>query len=191
MAASIILIGPSCAGKSTIAPLLAERLGWTFIELDKKRVEYRNEIGYDEEYAKTLRHEKGFPALVIYWKPFDIHCIERVIEDYPEDHVIAFGAGNSVYDDEVRFARAQKALENIPHVIQLLPSSDKDDSIRILTDRLTQQVYPNPIGNLMDVNRTFVGHPSNEALATITFYNAGQTPEETTEAILQRIQSST
>ena len=64
MAASIVLIGPSGAGKSTVSVLLAARLGWQAIELDKLRWKYFAEIGYDADYAAALREREGFASVV-------------------------------------------------------------------------------------------------------------------------------
>ena len=191
MTASIVLIGPLGAGKTTVAALLGEKLGWTVVEVDNKRHEYRAEIGYDEHYADKLLREEGFLARLAYWKPFEIHSVERVLQDYPENHVLSFGAGNSVYDNEAYLTRAKAALANIQHVILLLPSSDIDESLRILTERLRPLIDPDALDAVSELNRTFVQNPSNTALATVTFYNGDETPEETAEVIFQYIQSAT
>jgi shikimate kinase len=191
MATSIILIGPLGAGKTTVSALLAQKLGWTVVEVDAKRTEYRTEIGYDENYAEKLLQEEGFLARLAYGKPFEIHSVERVIQDYPENHVISFGAGNSVYDNEEYLTRAKQALANIQYVILLLPSPDIEESLRILTERLRLLIDPDALDAVTELNRIFIQHPSNEALATVTFYNADQTPEATAEAIFKYIQSTT
>ena len=65
----IILIGPMATGKTTIARLLAQKLSLVQHELDDKRWDYYNEIGYDQALADQIRMEKGFSALARdYWQ---------------------------------------------------------------------------------------------------------------------------
>src|SRR5262245_675725 len=136
MTASIVLIGPGNAGKTTLSKLLGAALGWPAIDLDNVRWDYFAQIGYDAAKAKEIRQTGGMPALATYWKPFDIYSVECFTRDYPVQHVLAFGAGQSVYDDEAMFQRAQAALAPFPHVILLLPSPDVDESVHITRARL-------------------------------------------------------
>ncbi len=119
---NLILIGPGGAGKSTLAKLLGAALNVPSLDLDNLRKQYYPEIGYDHDLAEQKRHEGGMKALAAYWKPFEIYSVERMLQDYPVGHVIAFGAGQSVYEDEAFFRRAQTALAPHP-VILLLPSA--------------------------------------------------------------------
>jgi hypothetical protein len=186
MAASIVLIGPSGAGKSTVSVLLAARLGWQAIELDKLRWEYFAEIGYDADYAAALREREGFASVARYWKPFDIHGVERVTADYLSDCVIAFGAGHSFYEDPAQFARAQKALTPFP-VVLLLPNADIESSATILRERIAAKetfLTEASLNGISAINRTFLVASSNALLAKHTVYTAGHSPEQTCDAIL-------
>ena len=187
---TIILIGPMSAGKSTVAQLLSERTGLPQYAVDEDRWAYYDEIGYDQERAAEIVHsEEGMIGLLRYWKPFEAHTVERVLEDH-SGCVIDFGAGHSVYEDPALFERVQRALAPYPNVILLLPSPDLDESVAILNARFAQllrdevgQVDP----RLLDVNEQFVRHPSNHTLAKIVVYTNGQTPEDTCAAILARL----
>jgi shikimate kinase len=187
---TIILIGPLCAGKSSTSRLLAERLGIERYELDELRWDYYREIGYDEETASMLENgPEGLPGLSRYWKPFEAHAVERVLSDY-KNCVIDFGAGHSVYEDEALFARVQQALSPFEHVILLLPSPDLDDSIAIVNSRLSRLLEQvagkvNPVA--LQLNETFVKHPSNQRLAKMTIYTLDRTPEEVCNEIVQKI----
>jgi hypothetical protein len=174
---SIILIGPSLAGKTTLSRLLGERLNLPVVDLDDLRWGYYAEIGYDRDYGNALRQREGFPTLVAYWKPFDIHAVERVLSDYPFGHVIAFGAGHSVYDDDALFARAKRALAPHPYVVLVLPSSDHEKSVQVLRARVAALGF-DPDGDIMAMNSGFIQHHSNRDLATLTIYTDGQTPEQ-------------
>ena len=48
MYSTIILIGPVNAGKSTIAALFSQRLGWRCCSLDDNCWQHYQEQGYDE-----------------------------------------------------------------------------------------------------------------------------------------------
>src|SRR5690606_29738165 len=113
---SIILIGAMCAGKSTIAALLAEKLAIPRYEVDENRWDFYQEIGYDAAEAKRIADEGGMMALIEHWKPFEAHTVERVLATQSAC-VIDFGAGHSVYEDPALFARVQAALKPFPYVI--------------------------------------------------------------------------
>jgi broad-specificity NMP kinase len=178
-APEIILIGPPDTGKGTIGALLAQRLGRPRASVDHLRKAYYAEIGYDDDLARRLRVTEGFAALVRYWKQFDLHAVERTLADYP-GHIIDFGAGHSVYDDEGEMARLRKVLAPYPNVILLLPSPNADESIALLRERQNQRIGINGV----ELHRYLLEHPANRALATHTIYTQGQTPEQTCDAIL-------
>jgi shikimate kinase len=189
MNSTIILIGPMSAGKSTIGQLLAEELGCPNYSLDEKRRDYYKEIGYEEALAEEIRQSEGMVGLLRYWKPFEAHAVVRTLADH-SDGVIDFGAGHSVYDDDVLFGRVQKALEPYPYVILLLPSPDLDESVEILNNRFSQLLALEGIEadkRTLEINEHFVKHPSNFLLAKLIVYTKDRTPEETCAEILQQL----
>lgn len=177
----IVLIGPIGAGKSTVGELLAQKLSIPQISMDDLRVDYYKEIGYDEELAKQKRESEGLWGVYSYWKPFEVHALERILVDYT-DCVIDLGAGHSVYEDEGLFVRAEKALKPYAHVILLMPSPDLDESIEILNQReeWLQEMQPN-------INEHFIRHPSNTRLAKHIVYTKDKSPQETCDEILKWI----
>jgi hypothetical protein len=183
---TVILIGPMCAGKSTIAILLAEKLAIPHYALDEDRWVYYKEIGYDEAAVSEISKTEGMMGVINYWKPFEAHAVERALADH-QNCVIDFGAGHSFYEDEVLFSRVAKALAPYPNVILLLPSPDLDESLAILNARL-EELLTREVGNvdpaLLSLNAQFVKHPSNHRLATMTIYTHNQTPDETCAEIL-------
>ncbi len=184
---NIILIGPSGTGKTTLAKLLGESLDIPWLELDDLRKEYYAEIGYDNGKAQQIFQQGGMKAMVDYWKPFEIYSVERMLADYPSGHVLAFGAGQSVYDDPAFAERVQKALAGYPYVILLLPAPDVDESVFILHERIRLGFpdFPAEAAQQMDeMNRYFIENPSNARLATFTFYTSGKTSAETRDEVL-------
>jgi hypothetical protein len=184
---NVILIGPLEAGKTTVGRLLGEALAVPVIELDDLRWQYYAEIGYDHDHAEQLNREGGLQARITYWKPFEIHGVERLLQDYPAGCVLPLGAGNSVYEDPAHFERLQKMLAAYPYVILLLPSPDTDESLRILMERFRVSLPdcpPDIMSQLEQINRHFLEHPSNARLARYTVYTKDQSPEQTRDEIL-------
>jgi shikimate kinase len=178
-APDILLIGPQDTGKSTIGALLAEKLQRPRAPVDQLRWQYYAEIGYDQSVAGQLYKAEGFGGIIRYWKPFELHAVERILADHP-GHIVDFGAGHSIYDDPVQMQHLQKLLAPYPNVILLLPSPDADESIAMLHERQNQRIGINGV----ELHRYLLEHPANHTLATHTIYTQSQTPEQTHDAIL-------
>lgn len=174
----IVLIGPMKVGKSTVARLLAERLGIERNGLDKRRWKYFAEIGYDESYALRLSETEGSQSTLSYWKPFEVHAVERHLED-AHDCVIDFGAGYSVQEDPVLRDRIRRALAPYPQIVLLQPSPDPEESIAFLAERVGSQ--------LQSVNEYYIRHPANYELARSIIYTMGKTPQQTCEEVLSTL----
>jgi shikimate kinase len=173
-----ILIGPCCVGKSTVSVLLAESMGVPRVSMDEVRFGYYEEIGYDAAYAERLQAEGGFRAKYEYWKPFEVHAVERMLSDYGAC-VFDFGGGHSVYEDPVLFARARRALSVFRNVVLLLPFRDAVESVEFLRPR-----YASPVDPADDINEHFVRHPSNRRLATQVVYTGAREAAEVRDEIL-------
>ena len=182
MSTDIVLIGPIRVGKSTQGELLAEKLGLPRCPMDDYRWSYYEEIGYDHGFADKLSKKVGFWALYMYWKEFECYAVERLLAEH-SGCVIDFGAGHSVFEINTHFARAQKALSDYQNVVLLMPSSDKEESVRLLNERMGEEKQPEDL----DINEHFVKHHSNYDLATIIVYTKGKSPEETCDEILSLV----
>ena len=177
----IILIGPMGVGKSTIGELIAQRLKMPQRSMDEHRWDYYNEIGYDREYAIKLEETKGVLEVCRYWKKFEIHAVERMLDEH-KDSVIDFGAGHSVYEDEAYLERAKQALTPFKNVILLLPSSDKEYSLKLLNERNNFESLDE-----VELNKGFIYHRSNYELAKQVVYTDGVEPENSVTEILGEI----
>jgi adenylate kinase family enzyme len=177
----VVLIGPVRSGKSTQGRLLAEALGRPQVSLDEERWRYYREIGYDDELAAEIRRRGGFLALVMYWGQFDAYAVERLLVEH---HGCVFDFGAAIYESRENLDRVRRALSNYPNVFLLLPSADKEESLRILRER-----DEDPPADLnFDFNRRFLDHPSYDELARHTIYTAGRTPEQTRDEILRLLE---
>lgn len=176
----IILVGPPVAGKSTQAELLAARLGLPRFSLDEADWGAYPEAGYEEELADRARREGGTTQWYRYMQPVWANAMGRLLAEHP-GHIIDFGGGHAVYEDDALFEHVRGVMAPYEHVILLLPSPDLDESVRILKER------PRTTIGGVDANRYLIEHPSNEQLAKRIVYTEGETPEETRDAILAAI----
>lgn len=166
----VFLIGPMGAGKSTLGKLLAERLGRPQVSLDDIRWAYYQEIGYERAVQQEIGKREGFAGVYRYWKPFEIHAVERALQEH-HGCVMDFGAGHSVHEDPAAFARIQRLLAPHPNVVLLLPSPDLDEAITLLRART-----PFTVGGV-PFTRYLVTHPAFRTVATQVVYTEGKTPE--------------
>ena len=174
----VILLGPMKVGKSTVARLLAVRLGLPRHPLDKNRWKYYREIGFYEERARSLADSGSIEAAMNYCKPFEVHAVERHLAEI-QNCVVDFGAGYSVQDDPILHERVRRALAPHPHVLLLLPSADVNQSVDCLNGRVEE--------NLRALNEHYIRSPANESLAKAVVYTLAKTPEETCADILQTL----
>ena len=175
----IILIGPTKAGKSTLAALLSERLRIPRCSLDDARWAYMREIGYDKELDTLFRELGGTLARVLYWQLFGPYAVERFLAEH-SGCVMDFGAGHTVYDSTEMLERVERALMPYPNVFLILPSPDPQESIRILNERLAAE----GVRYNFDFSAHFVKHSSNYRLAKAIVYTEDKTPEQTADEIL-------
>jgi adenylate kinase family enzyme len=184
MNSEIILIGPIGSGKSTLAELFYLRTMLPHRPMDLLRWKYFDEIGYDREVAHERYVSEGIWGLYRYWKPFEAYAVRRVFEDFSES-IFDFGASQSVYEDDELFRQVQGILEPYLHVILLLPSPDREESIRLLHARNDYSSEEHRA-----VNEHFVRHHSNYDLAKYTAYTKDKTPEETCDEVLEWAKSN-
>jgi hypothetical protein len=175
----VVLIGPVGVGKSTIAGLLAARMGWPQVSMDAVCAGYYAEVSADKAVAERPQQAAGVRAAYQAWKPLEADAVERILADH-QHAVIDLGGGHSVQEDPTLFARVQAALAPVRNLALLLPSPDPEESVRVLTERRAP-----PVG--FDWHRHFVTHPSNGALAKLVAYTAGQTPGQTCDALYRAL----
>lgn len=179
---TIILIGPICSGKTSVAEIISEKLIIPLCSIDDVRFSYYEEIGYEKEVQDEIKKRDGFRGVYQYWKPFEAHTVVRVMQDY-ENHVIDFGGGHSVYEEEKLLEKIKGALEKFQHVFLLLPSPDDEESVKVLNQRLREFTTDQEV---LDVNEHFIRHPSNKVLAKQVVYTNGKSIEDVADEIMSR-----
>jgi len=167
----IVLIGPIGVGKSTVAPLVGDRLGRPTIEVDSLRGDLYGTLGYDNSKADEILQRDGISGLTRYWKPFEIALVEHAVSRQP-DAVLDFGAGHSHFDDDELFGRASAVLA-AHYVVLLLPSKDVGASADMLADRQPDEYR----AVTRELNTEFLRSRSNTALADRVLITGGRSPD--------------
>ncbi len=173
----MIITGPVGAGKTTVSALLAQALGVPHVELDSLRFGYYAELGYDDAVRERLSEAEGWPAVYRYWKVFDPHSVERVLEEHTG--VIDMGGGSLICEYDDQLDRMRRALAPFPNVVLLTPCEDLERALSILDEQAGRPVAGG--------NRHFLENRSLWELARTVVYTAGHTPEEVRDEILERL----
>jgi hypothetical protein len=182
----VVLIGPTCAGKSTISELLAERLNLPLVSLDEIAEHYYAEIGMTREVTEALIQEQGFAALYTQLAPAMAHATMRLIEDH-ETGIMDLGAGHSHFTDAILFEQVRAALAPCPNVVLLLPCPDLERAVAIVRARnLAERGWDWKL-NGYDYLEHWVKGACNHRLATLTMYTENNTPVETCEALMMQL----
>ena len=108
----VVLIGPVGVGKSTIAGLLAARMGWPQVSMDAVCAGYYAEVSEDQAVAERPEQAAGVRAAYQAWKPLETYAVERILANH-QHAVIDLGGGHSVQEDPTLFARVQAALAKL------------------------------------------------------------------------------
>lgn len=177
----LILIGPVCAGKTTLLPLLGERLGRPVVDLDDVAEAYYEEVGRGRAQLNEIGAARGDLGAFEWWQVAHPHAVRRVLEDHP-DAVVALGAGHSTYHDDALFQEVHEVLA--PHVVVLLlPSPDADRSVETLRARALALNGMDWIMDGVDILDEWVRGAQNQLLATMTVFTDGASSEELADQI--------
>ena len=161
---SILLIGPSGMGKTTIGRELSKKTGMGQLCLDRIANEDRR-----------LGVRGRFPSS----DDYKLYLFKKIIDNAKKDNsfgIVDFGAGHSVFESEEKFMEAQELLCNFQNIVLLKYSDDIEESLRVINSRST--------GDTND-NFRFLTSECNTRLATITIYTKDKTVEEIAEEIIE------
>lgn len=168
-------------GKSSVGNEIAKATCIARIPMDRVRWYYYFRNGFSQEIDSSL---DSFMDRMAYGKPFEVEAVKNILIDFP-DSIIDFGAGHSHFPDEAQFQLVQNLLSTVQNIFLLLPSEDKETSIRICNERLINREGKDLDKEKLEANRWFIEHPSNFLLGKQVIYTENETPEETAGRIIR------
>ena len=162
----IILIGFACCGKSTVGKLLADRLGYAFVDTDCE-IEGRSKLTVTDVFK--LYGEERF-------RQMESELIASLANT--ADVVIACGGGSVLVESFKTFA-ANSVVVLLTATAQTVRGR-LNGSTRPLFDKLSVQQLDEYIGRR---------HSTYEGYAEVQFSTDGKTPEQVSEEIYNYILS--
>lgn len=156
-------------GKSTIAKLISSQIEEIY------RISLDNREGLKEIYKRRSSFRN--------FKNFEFVLTGTILSSLKRPHVIDFGAGHSIYENQKLREQMQEMCSEFKNIILLLPSKDKDKSRRILSERRNIKLGSNKDKD----NWHFLTAPNNYELVTKIVYEEGKTPEDISREIIQLV----
>ena len=174
---SIILIGPMGTGKTTVSKEIQKRNNMPLISLDNR--DQLHDL-YEEIERNGL---KG--------KDAEFYLVARTLTSMEKPSIIAFGAGHGDYPNKIMEAEMEVLLNKFPNVICLEYSENKEESLEVLNQRISQREGDQSrTEQVLKANKHFVYDSSFDTFAQKTIYTKGSTPEEVADEILDFISTN-
>ena len=175
MHSNVVIMGPIGVGKSTIGQILAERTGKAFIDLDEQRSRFYAETDYSNEKAERLYLLKGIRGWYRYQKPYELYSVRRILEE-AKDSIIAFGGGQSDYEDEAQKNEFYGLMAPVAHSFLLLPFPDANASLKLLSGRIGKDEKK--------LNRRFICSETSRSVAKHIIYTGEKTPGQIADEMM-------
>ena len=173
---TIVLMGPIGVGKTTQAKLLSRALDAPVCTYDEVKYEYRKNVGFEQEVAKSINEREGFYAMLCYMNEFKAKILQPIINDHP-GHIIDLGGGAQCFDETHQVKLALNAFEKIEDVFLLTPSESVVTSQNSLSH--LKEKYP--------INDYLIEHDTNKILAKKVVYTLDKKPNKVLSEIISQL----
>lgn len=183
----VVLMGPVCAGKTTLLPLLAARLGRPAVDLDDIAEAYYAEVGRGRDELNAIGAQRGDLGAYLWWQQGHPHAVRRVLQEHP-DAVIALGAGHTTYTDAALFEEVRVLLEPCATVL-MLPGPDTEQSLRVLRECSIERGSGDWIMDGVDILERWVAGEQNRLLASITIHTGRLSPDRLADITLEALRA--
>lgn len=132
MTSILQLVGPGGAGKTTVGPLLAARMGWSFLDLDAEFMRMEGDIS-----SYIARH--GYPS----YARHNVTIYLEIMRSTRKAAVLALSSGFLTYasDVERRYAAIRHDVETDPLTALLLPSFEIERCVELIVSRQLGRSY--------------------------------------------------
>jgi shikimate kinase len=182
----IVLIGPVCAGKSTVGDLLGEALATEHVDVDHVATRYYLEAEWSVERFRAIERQAGLLEAYRDGEAAMVSVLERALADY-HDCVFSLGAAHTHFVTPALMDRARQTVMSFAHVVLLLPSPDPARSVSILRERCFALGLPSWRDAGCDLIERWVIDSCNRDLATLTVYTEGRNAEHTKDEVLSAL----
>lgn len=183
----LVLIGPVCVGKTSVATALAARLGVPHVELDELSGDYYRRAGFDSDRAAAIEQADGYVARYRYRETVFPASLHMLFEEH-RDCVFDLGAGHTCLLDPSLAGQVQAQLVAFANVILLLPSADPERSVAVIRERLRgdpERAGHDWVQDGVDFIRHWVTADQNRTLATHFVVTGERSPEQVADEILE------
>jgi hypothetical protein len=133
----VVLCGPPCVGKTMCGSLVAEALGWAFVDADRDQASWLVERGWGAESFSRRVSEVGRPRAYLEYEILMAEYLGALLAGHPAG-VIALGAGHAHARGAETAHRMVGALraESRP-VVRLLPEPDRHVAYAVIRARVS------------------------------------------------------
>lgn len=167
---SVIVIGPMCAGKSTISKLMSEKCKMPLVSLDS-----REQLA---EYYRRISSIDGF-------KLRELALVGYVLSELKEPSIINFGAGHSIQENIIYRMELQQMISRFRKVVLIVPSKKPEISERVLAERIKLREHNNDFTRKIEHNKHFINCGYNEQLASYICETEGKNAEECADEVIK------
>lgn len=176
-----VLIGPPGAGKSTIAPLVAELTGRAFVEADDAATPWYSAAGWSVDRLRARSEQVGFEEAHREWEVALVAAVVGLTGEH-DDVVLALGAGHTHITDPGLFAEVEQALVGAD-VALLRPTGEMGSTLAVLRRRCLDSKGHGWEVDGVDWLQRWLTDGLDERLATRMVLTQGQSPDGTARRV--------